>query len=119
MADWASDVRSTAAALFAGGFGDSAAQALLNANARGLLGRHEGVLWFESGNCPAFDGSNDCGAIFAAGRGGAIALAEWVTLTNEIDRQVNTLSHDIVSRTRYGTGLVDDENLLRVVSLAA
>ena len=68
---------------------------------------------------PAFDGSNTSGAILSTGMGGALGMAVWRGVTHEAGRIEERLANNIVSNCRYGTGLVEDSNLVEVISLAS
>lgn len=114
--DLADSVRTTTAALFSSAHGENAANVLLDNTKSGYLGKYEGVHTFGTGLVPEYNSTNHCGAIFAGGEGGALVMAEWVQLENEPYRDAITKSLGIVSSGRYGTGLVNQENLVRVAS---
>lgn len=115
--DLAASVRSSSAAIFGSAFGDRQAGSMLDGSRVGALGSYEGFMLYQTGNVPAFDGSNDSGFICSTGVGGALGMALWQGIQHEPNREPTRKATDIVSTARWGTALVDQENLVEIVSL--
>lgn len=118
--DLTASMRSSSAAIYASAMGDRAADGLFDGQRVGLvMPNYEGFALYQTGNLPAFDGSNTSGAIMSTGMGGALGMAVWRGVTHEAEREAPRLANHLVSNCRYGTGLVEDSNLVEVISLAS
>ncbi len=95
------------------------AQALLNANARGIVGSFEGAPIAATTEVPIFDGSNHASAIIKRGssaNNSGLAWAFWQQMVMERDREVVRKSDEIVTSAIYGTTLVRDDCIQELVT---
>lgn len=115
--DLVSDMRSSAASIYAGAAGDRALDGMMNAQRMGLvMENYEGLAVYQTGQLPAYDGSNTSGAIMSTGIGGALGMAVWKGVTHEGWREGPRLSDHLISSVRYGTNLIEDTNIVEVAS---
>jgi hypothetical protein len=116
--DLRASVRASGSAIFAGLFGDRAADGLMDGTSVGLVSNnYEGFSLYQTGNVPT-TGADSNGCIMSAGEGGALGAAVWWGLKHEAQREATRVMTDLVTSTRYGTGLVNQAGIVEVVSLA-
>lgn len=107
--------------------GDSEIAAVIKSGGRSpFVGSLDGIQLINTDNTPAFDGSNWSGAFGMANEGGALAhvykrKTNVKTMANErvavaMDGDVVRDHIDIVATTRYGDGIITNDNLLEVAT---
>ncbi len=110
--DLKADLRSATGAIYGSEFGSSAGD-MLAMNVSGLLGTYEGFEMYR-GQVPAFDGSNTSGAMLVPGA--ALGMAMWWDLLFEVEPLPDRVSQNLVLSSRYGTNIINQSNIVEVVS---
>ena len=117
MRDLRSSLRSANGGIFATDHGSSAAGGMLDMTKLGFIARYEGVELWESGLVPAAS-TDKVGAVYRAGRGGAIGMPVWWGMKVVGEREEKRLMTDVVGRIRYSSALVNDDALVKIQSAA-
>lgn len=92
---------------------------MLNQQAKGLMGELEGVLVYSTKEVPQFDANNWSGAFLRLGDhpgNSGLAAAVWRGITTELQREIVTISTDLVTHSIYGSTLVRNDCVEEVVT---
>ena len=114
VADLSAALRSASGAIYGSVFGGATASTLLS-SAKGYLGEYEGFPLFMSGNV-LDDATDEFGGIFSTGLGGAFGMPVWRQTRHRADDTLERLSVNLVSDCRYGMGISEPGNLVRIQS---
>ena len=85
----------------------------------GLIGELESVMMYSTKEVPQFDANNWSGAFLRLGEhagNSGLAAAVWRGISHEIQREIVTLSHDLVCSSMYGSTLSRNDCVEEVVT---
>jgi hypothetical protein len=128
LRDLKASARATTGAMFGSAAHAPAASEILNAGRSGFVTNFEGMAIYQSGNIPAFDGSNWSGVMMMTGEGGALGLAfkrrsqmflpqdAQLFFTTKFDEKIEDDDAQMVTTARYADLITSQDLLLEVIS---